>query len=169
MKVISQAAAIALTASILVPAVRANALPPEPDYPCYIRSTNGRVIDLTLSLCSSKQTQAAAPTVTTVSSTSGSANKDESSFIRNYKQRARLVENAAAAKYLMQQANQIPEKLSNLGSSVCRGVNNKLSRSDIITIIEKVLPTDNQNALLHYAGLQRTSILIDMAEANDCS
>lgn len=168
MKAVSQAIVIILAASILAPTVRANALPAEPDYPCYMRAANGRVIDLTSSLCSSRQIQVAAPTVAAAASTNGSANEDESSFIRHYKQRARLVENPAAAKYLMQQASQIPEKLSNLGSSVCNGVKAELNRPDIVTIIEKELPTDNQNALLHYAGLQRIGILIDMAEAYDC-
>lgn len=43
-------AALALAASVLLPVFPAAARPVEPDYPCYLQTLSGQVIDLT-SLC----------------------------------------------------------------------------------------------------------------------
>lgn len=43
-------AALATAASVILPAFAASARPVEPDYPCYIKTSIGQVIDLT-SLC----------------------------------------------------------------------------------------------------------------------
>lgn len=129
-----------------------------------MRTSAGKIINLT-SMCAGEAVPVFAPAIAV---STQAATRNDSAFIRSYKQRVSTVENVAAARYLTQQADQIPDKLTDLGSSVCRGERARLSCPEIITLIEKVLPTDNQNALMHYAGLQRISILLDMAEAGDC-
>ncbi|XGV99649.1 MAG: hypothetical protein ACAF41_12010 [Leptolyngbya sp. BL-A-14] len=164
MKTSHCAIVLLLSAASILPCLNASARSKEPDYPCYMRTVNGRVVDLTASLCRYK---AVAVPIAAATDTQ-SITEPESPFITSYKQRARRVENVAAAKYLLAQADTNSEKLLSIGSSVCRGVNVKLSRPELVTIIEKALPTDNENAVLHYAGLQQISILLDMAEAGEC-
>lgn len=164
MRTLSRSLTIFLSIASILPCVNASALPKEPDYPCYWQTSSGRVVDLTPSMCSSKGTTAIVPATVE----QRSSIEPESSFITSYKERAKRVENVAAAKYLLAQADSSPDKLSRLGSAVCNGVIARLDRPEIVSIIEKQLPTDNQNPVLHYAGLQRISILIDMAERGDC-
>jgi len=151
-------------ASILL-CLSASAQPKEPDYPCYMQTVNGQWVDLTQSMCKSKAVAEIGPATTTEPAI---RTELETPFIASYKQRVRRVENVAAAKYLLAQADANSEKLANLGANVCNGVIARLNRPEIVSIIEKALPTDRQNAVLHYAGLQRISILMDMAEAGDC-
>lgn len=50
-------ATLVTVSSFLLPALQASALPVQPDYPCYMRTTAGRVIDLTPSMCGGGQSQ----------------------------------------------------------------------------------------------------------------
>ncbi|HEY9654470.1 MAG TPA: hypothetical protein V6C50_03185 [Crinalium sp.] len=47
----------AITAAVLLPAFRAAALPVEPDYPCYLRTASGKVLDLSAAVCGMKKAE----------------------------------------------------------------------------------------------------------------
>ena len=54
MKILRWAAPSVVAASVLLPALQAAALPVQPDYPCFMRTASGRIINLT-SMCQSQK------------------------------------------------------------------------------------------------------------------
>ena len=63
-------AALVTVTSFMSPALQASARPVEPDYPCYMQTTAGRVVDLTPAMCGGDQTVAKAISSTLFTNTS---------------------------------------------------------------------------------------------------
>lgn len=161
---------VALACAVL-PALRTVALPVEPDYPCYLRTASGRVVDLTPSMCAAEQSKSTVPTLSASVST-----RPDSLFIQEYKKRAALVSNRAAAKMLLAEVSQTPDAKESEGAEVCRilaGVEREgglIEETEMAlrTRKEKTLPTEAQDALKYATGMADIAILIQLYKEGVC-
>jgi hypothetical protein len=111
-------------------------------------------------------TSQATAAVLTTSATPLSTNT--SAFIREYRKRAALVENRAAAKLLIAEADQSPGVKTAKANTVCNALSSGLSEKQVKATNDKVIPTEAQDTLRHAAGLADIQILITLANAGFC-
>ncbi len=167
MKLFYWAALPAALTLIVAPAFRATAIPAEPDYPCYMRTASGVVVNL-VAMCAGRP-----QTVATGSNSTAPAiqlTNREAKFVADYKQLASVEDNRAVAVALTRIIASDPQGEIGIANDICRILSNGVSRSQVLKQERDAIPQDSStDPLSHAIGEARISILNRLADKTYCA